>query len=74
MGQKQNDYDKVERLYKLYEQKMYTVAYSILNNIWQAEDAVSEAFVKLIRNLHKIKEPESEKTKRFIIRVTKYCY
>ncbi len=64
-----NSYQKIEQLYTLYEQKMYVIAYSILNNSWQAEDAVSEAFIKVIKNLHKIKDVESEKTKKYIIRV-----
>lgn len=64
-----NSYHKVEQLYTLYEQKMYVIAYSILNNSWQAEDAVSDAFVKIIKNLHKIKDIKSDKTKKFIIRI-----
>lgn len=69
MKEKINDHDKLTRLYELYEQKMYVVAYSILNNRWQAEDAVSESFIRIIKNLQKIKAPESDKTKRFIIRI-----
>ncbi|EEK74924.1 RNA polymerase ECF-type sigma factor [Bacillus mycoides] len=41
------DYEKMEELYELYEQKIYYVAYSILNNIQQAEDAVQETFIIL---------------------------
>ena len=33
-----NDYEKMEELYELYEQKIYYVAYSVLHNIQQAED------------------------------------
>lgn len=64
-----NSYHKIEQLYTLYEQKMYVIAYSILNNSWQAEDAVSDAFVKIIKNLHKIKDVKSDQTKKFIIRI-----
>ena len=64
-----NSYHKIEQLYTLYEQKMYVIAYSILNNSWQAEDAVSDAFVKIIKNLQKIKDVKSDKTKKFIIRI-----
>lgn len=56
-------------LYELYEQKMYIVAYSILKNQWQAEDAVSEAFVKIIRHRDEFTDPESDETKRYIIRL-----
>ena len=69
MGQRLNEYDKVVKLYELYEQKMYRIAYSVLNNQWQAEDAVSEAFIKIMKNLSKIRDVESDKTKKFIIRI-----
>ena len=32
--------NKLEQLYNFYESKMYGIAYSILNNVGQAEDAV----------------------------------
>ena len=53
---KMSNYDKIVKLYELYEQKMYGVAFSVLHDSWQAEDAVSEAFVKLIKNIRKIKD------------------
>ncbi len=62
-------YDCVQRLYELYEQKMYMIAYSILRNQWQAEDAVSEAFVKIIRHRDQFTDLESDETKRYIIRL-----
>lgn len=62
-------YDCVSWLYELYEKKMYIVAYSILKNQWQAEDAVSEAFVKIIRHRDMFSDPESDETKRYIIRL-----
>ncbi len=61
--------EKLERLFLLYEQPMYRVAYSILNSVWQAEDAVSLAFVKLSENIDRIDEPESEKTKRYVKKI-----
>ncbi len=62
-------YDCVQQLYELYEQKMYMIAYSILRNQWQAEDAVSEAFVKIIRHRDQFTDLESDETKRYIIRL-----
>ncbi len=64
-----SEYDKVERLYELYQQKMYAVAYGILHDSFQAEDAVQEAFIRLIKNRDKIKDPEDNQTKHFVIRV-----
>ena len=62
-------YDCVSWMYELYEKKMYIVAYSILKNQWQAEDAVSEAFVKIIRHRDEFADPESDETKLYIIRL-----
>ena len=55
---RQKDSEKLEQLYGLYEKKMYAVAYSILHNEWQAEDAVQDAFVRLFKNIRKIKNLE----------------
>lgn len=72
MGKQESDHDKLLKLYDLYEQKMYVVAYSILNSKWQAEDAVSESFIKIIKNLNKIKDAESDSTKSFIIKTIQH--
>lgn len=42
------DYEKMEELYELYEQKIYSVAYSILNNIQLAEDSVKRHLSRFI--------------------------
>ena len=59
----------IERIYNLYEQKMYIIAYSILGDVGDAEDAVQDAFEKLIRAVRKVSDPESEKTKNYVIKV-----
>ncbi len=54
-----SDEDKnlVEFLYKEYGSFMYNVAYSILHNVADSEDAVHEAFMKIINNkLSKFKQ------------------
>ncbi len=63
--------DLVTSLFNLYERKMYVIAYGILNNKQDAEDAVSESFIKLINNLDKISDIESPKCKGFITIVVK---
>lgn len=65
---RQKDSEKLEQLYGLYEKKMYAVAYSILHNEWQAEDAVQDAFVRLFKNIRKIKNLEAEKTRAYVLR------
>ncbi|MBK3496122.1 sigma-70 family RNA polymerase sigma factor [Viridibacillus sp. YIM B01967] len=66
-----NDYEIMEELYNLYEQKMYQVAYSILHNVQQAEDVVQETFILLLENIHKINDIEDHKTKSFVLKSTK---
>lgn len=63
--------EKLRRLYELYEQPMYRIAYAVLRSSEFAEDAVSEAFIRIIGNLPKIGDPESPKTKSYIIRIIK---
>ncbi|WP_346936956.1 sigma-70 family RNA polymerase sigma factor [Clostridium sp.] len=55
------------QLYNAYENKMYGIAYSILNNVEQSEDAVHDAFIKLIPHLSAIQRIESIKTKRLVV-------
>ncbi len=55
------DRDKFERIYIQYRNLMYHVAYGILGNHFDAEDAVHQAFVAIIRNLQKIGEINSPK-------------
>lgn len=61
----------MEELYELYEQKVYYVAYSILNNIQQAEDTVQETFITLYKNLEKLHNLNIQELKRYILRVAK---
>lgn len=69
--QKLSDSQKLEQLYDLYEQKMYAAAYSILHNEWQAEDAVQEAFVKLLKSSSKIKDPASPESRAYVFQAIK---
>ena len=43
----QEDRSKFEEIYQKYRSKMYGIAYSILGNNEDSEDAVHNAFVKL---------------------------
>ncbi|MCM1179936.1 MAG: sigma-70 family RNA polymerase sigma factor [Clostridium sp.] len=62
----------IEKCYKLYEQKMYQIAYSILRDSGLAEDAVQEAFIKLMKSGTSFENPKSEDCKRYIITVIKH--
>jgi len=62
---------KLQRLYELYEQPMYRIAYAVLHSSELAEDAVSDAFLRIIKKLGRIGEPESPKTRSYIVKVIK---
>lgn len=61
----------IEKCYELYEDKMYRVAFNILHDVSSAEDAVQDAFVKLIRNKVVFENANSDDCKKFIITVVK---
>lgn len=61
----------IEKCYHLYEQKMYQIAYSILRDEGMAEDAVQEAFVKLMKSNTTFKDTKADDCKRYIITVIK---
>lgn len=61
--------ERICLLYRLYEKPMYHIAYAILHHVQQAEDAVSEAFCYCLRHLDKFDEPESTRTKQYMIRL-----
>lgn len=60
-----------EKLYNKYSKFMFKVAYTILGNNILTEDAVQQAFIKIIKNLSKIDEVEEKKTRNFIGIITK---
>lgn len=51
-----------EQIYLEYRGLMYHVAYEILHNEQDAEDAVHQAFVKIAENIKKIDDPVCPKT------------
>ena len=58
-------------LFLLYEKKMYHIAYAILHDSYQAEDAVMNAFVKMLSKQYKVEDPESDAAKSLVIQVTR---
>ncbi len=51
----------VEEIYKKYSKFMYKVAYSVLHNKYDSEDAVQQSFLRIIDNLDKIGDLEGKK-------------
>lgn len=65
-----DDQAKFERVYNKYRYLMLHVAYKILQNHHDAEDAVHQAFISIIENIDKISEVNSPKTRSYIVIIT----
>ena len=63
----EDDRRKAEQIYELYSGTMLYIANSILHKKHLAEDAVSEAFIRIINHLEKIEEPDCEQTRGFVV-------
>jgi len=59
--------NKAVDIYQKYYSTMIHTAKSILNDIASAEDAVSESMIKIIKNLDKISDISSYKTRGYIV-------
>ncbi len=58
---------KLEQLYYDNRNLMFKIAYEILSNKEQAEDAVHESFIRIIKNLHKINLDNCPQTRNFLV-------
>ena len=65
-----DDQRKFEKVYTKYRYLMLHVAYKILQNHHDAEDAVHHAFISIIENLDKIFEVDGPKTRSYIVIIT----
>ncbi len=63
--------DKFERLYYQYKNLLFHKAYEILRDPMLAEDAVSEALIRIHRNLQKIDEPFNNRSVSFVVTIVK---
>lgn len=64
------DQSKFEKLYLEYRDIMYQVAYSLLRNEFDAEDAVHQAFVKIAEIIDTVDGTICSRTKSFVIIIT----
>lgn len=65
-----NHDDKLARIYRLYRAPMLRLALRILGGEQDAEDAVHDAFESVARNLGRLAEPESPRTRGYIMVIT----
>ena len=64
-----NDRVNFELVYQTYRNLMFFIAYKILNNPQDAEDAVHTAFIKIAENMSKIEVAVCPKTKVFVVTI-----
>lgn len=67
----EDDKNKFEYLYSKYKNLLLHKAYGILHDYMLAEDAVSEAYLRIYKNLSKIDDPESARCIAFIVTIVK---
>lgn len=65
----QNDNERLlaERLYLTYKNKMYNIAFSILHNKEDAEDAVMDSVYKIVKNISIFTDIDRNKTESLIV-------
>lgn len=65
------DTPKLEYLYGEYYEEMKKIAYVILRDIYLAEDAVQEVFIKIIIHFNELNFQDYNKTRNLLITITK---
>lgn len=63
----ETDQEKFEKLYYKYRRLMRKIAYDLLQDTHLSEDAVHDAFLRIIKNFHKIGEIDCPETKAFVV-------
>lgn len=61
---------RFEQLYLLYRDLMFSVAVRLLHNEADAEDAVHQSFLAILRHFSKISEIDCPKTKAYVVIIT----
>jgi len=66
-----SDNEKFDLIFTKYKNLMLHKAYEILKDPYLAEDAVSDAFLRIYKNLGKIDDPASNRSVAFIVTIVK---
>ena len=61
--------EKLEALYRAYSRMLYGVAFKLLKNREDAEDAVHQTFVSISENISKISAIDCPKTRAYIVTI-----
>ncbi len=67
----EEDEDVFTYLYAHYKGLMLQKAYGILHDRMLAEDAVSEAFIRIYKNRHKLDDPASSRSLAFVMTIVR---
>ncbi|MCL2672071.1 MAG: RNA polymerase sigma factor [Clostridiales bacterium] len=67
----ESDKEKFDFLYARYKRLLFSKAYGILHDHALCEDAVSEAYLRIFRNLHKIADCSAPQTVSFLVTIVK---
>lgn len=67
------DRSKFEIIYTEYRNMMYSVAFKILQNVMDAEDATHQAFVKIAENIKKVSDPMCPKSRSYFVIIVEHC-
>ena len=67
----EHERDKFEYIFQKYNKLMLHKAYGILKDYSLAEDAASEAFIRIYKNIHKIDDPTDNRAIAFIVTIVK---
>ncbi len=69
----EEDQSKLSKIYYEYNKIMMYTALDVLKNESLAQEAVNDAFIRIINNLHKIEMDEiySHKTKSFLVKIVR---
>ena len=71
LKEKKDNIALIEMLYDRYEQRIYKIAYSVLKDSYQAEDAVSETFIKVIKNVRNIGTRDQKRMDSYITKLAR---
>ena len=71
MHNEKRDSELIAEYYDMYEQKVYRLAYAVLGDAWQAEEAVQETFLKLISCRDTVRRMSESKRTAYITKMAK---
>lgn len=66
------DKTKFEQIYAEYRGLMFHVAYEVLHNEENAEDATHQAFVRIAENIRKVDMPVCPKTRSYVVTIVEH--